>query len=277
MRLRWGIYLAILAAQATSAATIDVSAETNAVVHTGDTLVFHLLTRSFGVQATGLGLPVYPDAVNFALISAPLGGSGGFDATLESADGAVSVAFGDDLTFRPGYFQGSGYAGEVSTLQGYLHLAPQLSEALFSTSSAIIALRNEGPDVTVGLPPYLLRQDLFASLSGGPLSVGAVPFSVDLESKVNRAGLANLEASADFSADSEVPEPQSGRLLLGGGVLLCGLSVVLKRFSADGRKRYARKINRLHPLIHSDTIYMADRNPPLEPPQIHNGVTKSTE
>jgi hypothetical protein len=38
-----------------------------------------------------------------------------------------------------------------------------------------------------------------------------------------------------------------------------------------------RKINHLHPLIHSDTIYMADRNPPLEVPQIHNGVTKSTE
>jgi hypothetical protein len=39
----------------------------------------------------------------------------------------------------------------------------------------------------------------------------------------------------------------------------------------------ARKINCLHPLIHSVTIYMADRNPPLEVPQIHNGVTKSTE
>jgi len=30
----------------------------------------------------------------------------------------------------------------------------------------------------------------------------------------------------------------------------------------------SRKINRLHPLIHSVTIYMADRNPPLEVPQI---------
>jgi hypothetical protein len=50
-------------------------------------------------------------------------------------------------------------------------------------------------------------------------------------------------------------------------------------FAADfpASRGTPRKINRLHPLIHSVTIYMADRNPPLEVPQIHNGVTKSTE
>jgi hypothetical protein len=234
MRLRWGLYLAILAAPAMGAATIDVSAETSAVVHTGDTLVFQMLTWNFGVNAAAFGLPVYPTDVNFALVSAPLSVAGGFAATLESADRSVSVAFGN-LTFSPGFFQGSGYAGEVSTLEGYLHLSPLLSEALFSAPSAVIALRNEGPDVTVGLAPYLLRQDLYASLSGGPLSVGALPGLVDLEGRVSRAGLMNFGGAVNFAADSEVPEPQSGRLLFGGGVLLCGLSAVLARVSRGRR------------------------------------------
>jgi len=145
----------------------------------------------------------------------------------------VSVAF-DSLTFGPGSFQGSGYAGEVSTLQGYLRLSPLLSEVLFSAPSAVIALRNDGPDVTIGLDPYVLRQNLYTSLSGGPLSVGALPGSVDLESPVNLASLMDLRGAVTFAADAAVPEPQTGGLLFGGGVLLCGLSVVLGRVS---RKR----------------------------------------
>jgi hypothetical protein len=237
MILRWGIYLAILVAPAIGAATIDVSADvssmSSAVVHTGDTLVFQLLTWNFGVNAAAFGLPVYPTDVSFALVSAPLSVAGGFAATLESADRAVSVAF-DSLTFGPGSFQGSGYAGEVSTLQGYLRLSPLLSEVLFSAPSAVIALRNDGPDVRIGLDPYVLRQNLYASLSGGPLSVGALPGSVDLESPVNLASLMDLRGAVTLAADAAVPEPQTGGLLFGGGVLLCGLSVVLGRVS---RKR----------------------------------------
>ena len=212
------------------ASTIDVSTETSAVVRTGDTLVFHLSTWNFGVNAAAWGLPLYPTDVTFALASAPLSGAGGFAATLESADRAVSVVFGN-LTFSPGHFHGSGYSGEASTLESYLHLSPLLSEALFSASSAVIALRNDGPDVTVGLPSYLLRQDLFANLSGGPLSVGAIPGWVELESLVTRELRMDLGGAVNFEAISEVPEPQSGVLLLGGGVLLCGLSLVLARFS----------------------------------------------
>jgi hypothetical protein len=225
MKLRWGLCFAILAARAASAATIglsadlaaDLSAETSVTVHTGDTLVFHLLTWNYGLDAAAFGLAQYPTDVNFALASAPLGAVGEFAAMLESADRTVSAGFGD-LTFGPGYFQGSGYAGEVSTLHGFLHLAPQLSEELFSTASVVIALRNQGPDVTLGLAPYLLRQDLFASLSGGPLSVGTLP------------GLVNLDGES-LGAAAPVPEPQAGGLLLGGGVLLCGLSALLARVS----------------------------------------------
>lgn len=241
MRLRWGLYLAILVAPALAASTIDVSAQTSAVVRTGDTLVFHVFTWNFGVNAAAVGLPVYPADVSFALVSAPLSVAGGFAATLESTDRAVSVAFGN-LTFSPGKFQKGGHAGEVSTLEGYLHLSSSLSEALFGARSAVIALRNQGPDVTLGFAPYLLRQDLYTSLSGGPLSVGAVPGWVDLESPVKPASLINLRAPVSFAAGLDVPEPRSGGLLFGGGVLLCGLSMVLGRFSrARGEKVLPRE------------------------------------
>lgn len=230
MRLRWGFYLAILMAPAMGASTIDVSTETSLMMRTGDTLVFHLFTWNFGVNAAAFSLPVYPADVSFALASAPLSGAERFAATLESEDRTVSVAFGN-LTFSPGRFHGSGYAGEVSTLEGYLHLSPLLSGELFSTPSAVVALRNEGPDVTVGLAPYVLRQDLYGSLSGGPLSVGAIPGWVDLESPVNRGLPMNSGEAVNFAAAAEVPEPRSGRLLLVGGVLLCGLSLLLARFS----------------------------------------------
>jgi hypothetical protein len=236
MRIRWALYLAILAASSIRAATIDISAETSTVVHTGDTLIFHMLTWNFGVNAAAFGVPEYPTDVSFALVSAPMGTAGAFAATLESEDRSVSVGFGD-LTFGPGYFQGSGYTGEVSTLEGYLHLTPLLSEELFSTQSAVIALRNEGPDITLGLAPYLLRQDLFAGLSGGPLSVGALPGPVELEQQLHRVRLTNLGVTVGVAAPAEVPEPWSGGLLLGGGVLLCGLSAVLARISRVRGKR----------------------------------------
>ena len=230
MKLRWGLYLAILAAPVTGAATIDLSSKTSAVVHTGDTLVFHLLTSNFGVHAAAAGLPLDPTDVNFALATAPLSVAPGFSATLESADRSVAIAFGN-LTFSTGYFQGSGYAGEVATLQGYLHLSPQLSEELLSGPSAVLALRNEGPDVTVGLAPYVLRQSMAASLSGGGLSVGAIPGLVDLESRVIQGRLMNLETAPAPTAGSEVPEPESGGLFLVGGVVLFGLSVILARIA----------------------------------------------
>src|SRR5262245_5554379 len=142
MKLQLGLCLAILAAPSIGAATIDVSADTSAIVHTGDTLVFHLLTWNYAADAAAFALPLYPSPVSFALVSAPQGVSGVFAATLESADRGVSVAFGD-LAFGPGYFQGSRFAGNVSTLQGRLSLSPLLSEVLFSSSSAVIALRNQ--------------------------------------------------------------------------------------------------------------------------------------
>ena len=230
MRLRWALYLAMATVSVMGATTIDVSTQTSTVVHTGDTLVFQLLSWNFAVDAAAFGMPANPTEVNFALVSAPLGGAGEFAATLESADRSVSLSFGN-LTFGPGYFQGSGYAGEVSTLQGYLSLSQVLSGEIFNGSAAFIVLRNEGPDVTLGLAPYVLRQDLYSTLSDGPLSVGALPGSADLENRANQARLMNFGGAAGPAPGSQVPEPRSGELLLGGGALLCVLSAVLARLS----------------------------------------------
>ena len=231
MILRWGICLAILAAPSLGASTLDVSSETSIVVHAGDTLIFQLLTGSFGVNAARQSQSPYPTDVSFALVTAPLSEAAGFAATVESADGTVSVAL-DNLTFGLGNLQSSGYTGAVSVLQGALHLPSLLDSAqLFSGSSVVIALLNEGPDVTLGLAPYLLRQDLFASLSGGPLSVGAITGSVELESPDKLVNLVHFGGPMTLEADSEVPEPQTLGLLFGGGVLLCGLSAVLARVS----------------------------------------------
>jgi hypothetical protein len=255
---RWlPIYLTLLAVSSLGASTLDVSADTSVLVHSGDTLVFHLLTSNFSGNAARLGVSRSPSQLDFTLVSAPGVGPVEFAATLESTAG--SLAFGD-VIFHSGYFQGSGYSGEISTLQGRMELPPPLSETLFEASTTIVlALRNEGPDVRLGLAPYLLRQDLYASLSGGPLSVGAVPYLVDLESRTGLEQSISMVRAASGASIADVPEPGSG-----------GWGVPHGRCSA-------LKINHLHPLIHSDTIYMADRNPPLEVPQIHNGVTKSTE
>jgi hypothetical protein len=240
MMLRWVICLAILAAPAMGASILDVSAETSIVVHAGDTLMFQLLTWNFGVNAARQNQPLYPTDVNFSLVSAPLSGPAGFAAALESADGKVAVALGD-LTFGPGNLQSSGYTGAVSVLTGHLNMSLPDSERLFSASSVVIALRNEGPDVTLGLAPYLLRQDLYASLSGGPLSVGAIAGSVELESPDRPVNLQHFGQTVTFAADSQVPEPQTGGLLFGGGVLLCGLSAALARVSRGPEHGYRAK------------------------------------
>lgn len=245
MILRWGFYFAILAtpvmggsilgsSPGSSLGTrIDVSGDTSILVHTGDALIFHMFTSSYSVNAAALGLPLHPEDVNFALISDSPSGSGVFSATLESADRAVWLAFGS-LTLGPGFFQGSGFEGEAATLQGFLHLSPVLSDAIFSAPSAVIVLRNQGPDVTLGFSSYLLRQDLFTGLSGGPLSVGAVPGMVELERHAVRGGAMNFGVSLDLAPVADVPEPYTGGLLFGGGALLCGLSVILERVSRRG-------------------------------------------
>lgn len=197
--------LVVLATLPLGAGTID---STTALLHSGDSLRFEVLAWNFAALAAGFGVEQYPTGVRFVFVSAPVNSTAQFEAALDSGDGAVAAPFGALLSFAPGVFQGSGYSGTVSTLEGSLYLSEALSQQLFGGSAAVLTLRNTGADVTLGLPPYTLAQDLNVSLSGGPLSVGALNGGVTLE---------------------DAPEPGSGALLLVGGALLCLLSRVLKR------------------------------------------------
>jgi hypothetical protein len=232
MLLRWGLYLVILAAPATGGTIRDVSDDTSVVVHTGDTLVFQLLTSSFAADAAALRLPVQPDGISFALATSPLSGAGSFAATLQSADGLASLAFGE-LTFGTGSLDRGGDGQDVSVLESSLSQLD--SKTLSGEPFVFIALRNDGPEVKLGIPSFPMRQDMFATLSGGSLQVGAIPTSVELESPDKPVNLIAIERAMSLSADSEAPEPHSGGLILGGGALLCGLSGVLARV-ARGHK-----------------------------------------
>jgi hypothetical protein len=210
----------ILVALPLGAGTIDLSAQVAALLDTGDALSFTVPSWNFGINAGNYGLPVYPTSVGFVFASAAEDSLAQIQAVLESGDGSVSVSFGAPLSFVPGMFQGSGYRGAVSVLDGSLHLSETLSQQLFGGSPAVLILRNTGPALTVGLSPYTLQQDLNVSLGGGGLSVGA-----------RLGGVALRDSESD---PAEVPESSSGVLLLGGGALLCALSRLRKSRPSRG-------------------------------------------
>ena len=73
--------------------------------------------------------------------------------------------------------------------------------------------------MTVGLPPYTLRQEMNVSLGGGGLSVGSPLGGVALVAS-------DPSDPPDPPDPPDVPEPGSGLLLLGGGALLWAISRV---------------------------------------------------
>jgi hypothetical protein len=233
MNKRVLLLLAILGTSALYAGTIrslDVSSENTVAVRSGETLRFHLFTWNFADQAARYDLSPAPSDLTFALVTAKLGSGGTFAATLESEDRSISAAIGD-LTFQPGTFMSSDYSGEISTLQGYLYLSPLLSESLFQSGSMVISLLNLGSDVELGLATNVLQQDMFASLSAGQLSVGALPGRVELEKPQTQQRGSSFSVGSLAAAPPQVPEPGSKGLLVAGGVLLCALSALLRRIS----------------------------------------------
>jgi hypothetical protein len=201
---RFGIILCLVAIP-TIASTIDVSTSATAVLHTGDSLSFAVAGWNFVSNAAGLGLPEYPTEVGFGLASAPET-AGQLSAVLQSHDGSLSMAFGPPLHFIPGWFQGFWYQGAAGTVEGTISLTPSFSQELFAGPGAILTLTNTGPDMTIGLPPYTLQQDLNVSLSGGGLDLGAPQGRVSL----NEAG----------GATAAVPEPASSALFGSAAALL---------------------------------------------------------
>lgn len=198
------------------AATVYVSSQTTQVLQSGDSLAFLFTDSSYARFASGMGMAAYPSQIFFDLISAPVGAAGQFTVELESEDGSDSSLFPGSAQWTSGVVATSEYSGTASVLADCLTLSSTLSQQIFAGSDAELILTYTGPDVTVGLPGYSLKNDLSISLTGGPLSIGAMDYSVTLD--------------AGASSASAAPEPESGGLLLALGMLLCAISVVLKRF-----------------------------------------------
>jgi len=170
----------LLLAMSLPAATIS-DTDTTADLHSGDALTFQVLTWNFGFNAARFGLPHYPTDISFSFVTAPADGDVPFSAWIQAPDGSTALPFAGALFFAPGLLSSTQYSGEVSTLSGYLHLTSVQSNAIFSTGSAILLLVDDGSDITLGLPPNTLHNDLRVSLSGGPLSVGALSAAVNLQ------------------------------------------------------------------------------------------------
>jgi hypothetical protein len=234
------LLLATLAAQGLRASTIvDVSGQVSLSLRTGDTLAFEIRSGSFEKNALAFGLPIYPTEISFALVSGTLQ-SGSFSASLGSPDRGVSVNFAGPLEFHDGSLSAGGLRGAVSTLQGYLELSPELSQEIFDGGTAVLRLHNNGPDVTIGLDTYTLRQDLFVSLAGASMTVGGIVDSAILEAPASgrMAPSGPLQANGvagTLDSPSVAPEPGSTALFVAGGIVLCTLSAAMARVP-KGRK-----------------------------------------
>ena len=217
-----------LAATRLSAATIDASRATTALLQPGDSLLFAIPSWNYTANAARFGLPLYPSGVGFILISADSGVPARFQAGLQSSDGAFSQTIAAPLTFGPGALSSSAYTGPVSALEASFQLTAAASQQIFGGSGAELMLRNLGPAILLGLPATTLQQDLFVSLSGDAMSVGALHGAVLLQ--------------------EAVPEPPSDLLLIGGGLLLC----LTARQLAKPPKNVKSTV--CNPIEHSDTI-----------------------
>jgi hypothetical protein len=201
-----------------SANIVDITTSTTALLHPGDQLIFQFSTGGYQDLALLSGAPLNPTGMQFLFVSEPVSFGPQFSASLESADGSISLLLPGLLSLAPGMFQGDWYSGPVSTISGALtNLPDNTSAALLGGPRATLRLTNRGGNTTLGLSPYRISQDLMISLGDGRLSVGGLVTSVNLQ--------------------SQVPEPDSRFLLLAGGAILCLLARACRgsKQISDGR------------------------------------------
>ena len=198
------------------AATIDVTSLNTQELESGDSLAFLFTDSSYAKFASGMGISTDPSQIFFDLTSAPVGSAGQFTVAVESGDGSASSVSPVPVDWSIGVVETSEYGGPASVITDRLTLSSPLSQAIFAGSWAELILTYTGPDVTVGLPGYSLKNDLTISLVGGSLSMGALDYGVALNDGLDAA--------------SVVPEPDSGMLLVAAGLLLCAISLAIRRF-----------------------------------------------
>lgn len=195
---------------------IDITTSRTAILQTGDDLAFTISSYGFATNATRLGLDPTPGSISFSLIAGLDALGGEFEVSLTSRDGSVTTSFPGVLTFAPAQFQGTYYQGQVAALYGSITLPPSVSQALFAGNSALLQLRNVGSQVSLGLPPYTLSQDLSVSLSAAGFSSGAVSVQVQLN---------------DATPAQNAPEPHSAVLITLGAGLFALIARRVNRFS----------------------------------------------
>jgi hypothetical protein len=131
--------------------------------------------------------------------------------------GAKRTTSRSHCSFNRVWFDCWNYFGPISTLGGSLSFLPAQSPSLFQSAAALLYIEDLGGDVTLGLPPYTLNEDVYASVGGGFISVGAFARSM---------------------AQAPVPEPASWVLSLSGALSLCLAAACLRRL----RLRHSNRI-----------------------------------
>lgn len=212
----WSVVLA--PAVPAQASTMIVTSNPQVTLAKGDSLLFYICSGAS-----------YPSAIDIVLGAMPLSeppssipGTSGvympgmlFAATLESADGSVSIPLidsnaahlglpGGDLVMVPGSRNGGSYSGPIDLISAAANLSHHQATALFASGEAVIQIENMGGSVTFGYPGTPIADDFSASLiiRGGQQSMGARVMSAAL-----------------------VRTPEPGTI----GLLLIGLAIMLPR------------------------------------------------
>jgi hypothetical protein len=172
-----------------------VVTQATASVNTDYALLFTLDTSKFAEAASNEGSPMLPGVVSFRFDTGSPAPSGLWAALLETPEGSVIATFPEFMEFETAQYFSPDYSGPVGEIEGSLPLSSAASQQL-GDSRVVLVLLNLGPTVTVGLPPYLIADDLTVSLSGDRLTTSAPVVEVTL---------------AD-PAPPCAPEPRWGRL-----------------------------------------------------------------
>ena len=197
----------------------NVSNASDIVLQTGDELVFGISIQDYENIAPIYGASMLPSQLSFQLTTDPTASNVQFRAGLESLSGNQTDAFPGTFTFTPGMFDSFSYSGPISELSDSLQLSPAESRSIFSNGLALLYIQDLGGTVTIGLPPYTLRGDLYATAWGGDvISIGADTGTVTFIDPL----------------PVPTPEPKPALLVLAGAFVVC-LLVGWRKMLQSGR------------------------------------------
>lgn len=190
-------------------AIFDATHWESVTLNPGDALHLEIKAENYRAAAMIFGLPEYPTGLDFRFLSGLPGHDNFFSAALRSRDGSVSLDGDGAFGFSSGTLVRGRSRQDVWALQGSFRFDEETGGGLFGNGGAVLTLLNLGPAVSVGLSGSTLGNDLYVTLSGSRLSVGATAGTVFYEDPPPPG----LPAMGRALADSQAPEPASGPLL----------------------------------------------------------------